>query len=175
MSAKVARLRAWVLVALKIRRNFSRRLLQFRTVIYVVGDGKRTTQNGRERPSCKLCQSTVSHPKDEGYIHKGVWKANFGPVNGTIAGCLKKTKELSILGIQYDAVHSLLLVNQHEEPKTKLNCGEADLHGFHDHQIASTHGMHHRPKTDRYFGLGCIIATDTGSRILMLGVKAAQR
>lgn len=41
-------------------------------------------------------------------LHKGMGKADFSPVDGTIAGCFDKSEVVRVLGIADDPVHSLL-------------------------------------------------------------------
>ena len=42
-------------------------------------------------------------------LHKGVRKADFSPVDGTIAGGFGKSEVVGVLRIKNDSVHSLLL------------------------------------------------------------------
>lgn len=57
-------------------------------------------------------------------------KANFSPVHGAIAGCFDEGKIVGILGIENDAIDSLLLyVRCMEVVETK----EAYLDGVHDY------------------------------------------
>ena len=42
-------------------------------------------------------------------LHKGMRKADFSPVDSTIAGCFRKSEVVGVLRIKDDPVHSLLL------------------------------------------------------------------
>jgi len=42
------------------------------------------------------------------YVHKGMGKANFGPIDGAIASCFDEGQVLRILRVHDDAIHGLL-------------------------------------------------------------------
>lgn len=42
------------------------------------------------------------------FLHEGVGKADFGPVDSAIAGCFDKGKIVGVLGIKYNLVDDIL-------------------------------------------------------------------
>jgi len=49
------------------------------------------------------------------FLHQGVREANFGSVDGAIAGCFDEGKIVGILRVEDDAIESLLLYIRSKE------------------------------------------------------------
>lgn len=77
----------------------------------------RTCPIGRAGPFCahermSSCNLVGLAPNIESILHKRMWEANFGSVDGAIASCFDESQKLCVLRIEYDAVDAFLHTHQ---------------------------------------------------------------
>lgn len=111
--ANLARLRAWVLVARKMRAAFSRTLYAiFISADMAGGGGKtvRTFQTGRAQSFFSSLSVEASFQRGVALwrIHERMWKPDFGAVNGAVAGSLDDGEDVMVIWVENNALSSRL-------------------------------------------------------------------
>ena len=113
-TANLARLRACVRVALKMRASFSRRLggvVSADAAVLEDGIDVRAGAEKEDHAGRRVSRRDVDGgllPEVKA-LHEGVGEADFGSVDGTIAGCFDEGKVVCILGIEDDLIDGILL------------------------------------------------------------------